>query len=170
MSHMLCCVIIITISTWHISQASIASNSGLFLLHHSNLASLSLVKLDFLLIIASTMNRITRDGLPLGAIMYLIHHIFLPPKLPQEDDFDSEFETILLDTVIDNLLKFKNCVTSNKSIIDSVIALVTTLRNVRDSPSNLGAISEEELRNALRDLCKKGERISYCSCDLVHSH
>jgi hypothetical protein len=116
------------------------------------------------------MNGTWSNRLPVGAIMYLIYHIFLPPKLPHEDDFDSDYETILLDTTIDSLLKFKNCVTHDQSgIIDAVIAMVATLQTVRDSSSTLGAVSEEKLGNALRDLCKKGKHISYNSCDLVHS-
>ena len=113
------------------------------------------------------MNGTSSNRMPFRAIMYLIHHIFLPPKLPHEDDFDSDYETILLDTTIDNLLKFKDCVTyDQRGIIDSVIAVVTTLRNIRDP---FGAVSEGKLGNALRDLCKKGKHISYNSCDLIHS-
>jgi hypothetical protein len=43
--------------------------------------------------------------------MYLIYHIFLPPKLSHKDDFDLEFETILLNTIINILLKFKGYIT-----------------------------------------------------------
>jgi hypothetical protein len=111
------------------------------------------------------MNGTSSNTLPSGAIMYLIHHIFLPPKLPHEDDFDSKYETILLDTTIDVLLKFKHCVTYDQNgIIDSVIAMVTNLRTVRDSDT-VGAVSEGMLRNALRDLCKKGTHMSRNSYD-----
>ena len=113
------------------------------------------------------MNGTSSNRLPFGAIMYLIHHIFLPPKLPHEDDFDSKYETILLDTTVDVLLKFKGCVTYDQhGIIDSVIAMVTNLRAVRDSDT-VGAVSEGKLGNALRDLCKKGKHMSHNSCDFV---
>ncbi|KAN0100010.1 hypothetical protein V8E51_013785 [Hyaloscypha variabilis] len=38
---------------------------------------------------------------------YLINHIFLPPKLPQEDDLSFEYESAMLDIVIDCPSKFK---------------------------------------------------------------
>jgi hypothetical protein len=116
---------------------------------------------------ASAMNGTSSNRLPSGAIMYLIRHIFLPPKLPHEDDFDSEYETILLDTTVDVLSKCKGCVTYGQNgIIDSVIAMITNLRTVRDS---FGAVSEGKLGNALRDLCKEGKHMSHQSCDLFHS-
>lgn len=97
--------------------------------------------------------------LPFEVIMYLIHHIFLPPKLPNEDDFDSDYETALLDTTIEALAKFKDVVTYDQnSIIDSVISMVTNLGTVRDSSSVDGSISKEELRAALRDICNKGKQ------------
>jgi hypothetical protein len=105
--------------------------------------------------------------LPSAAIMHLVRHIFLPPQLPNEDDFESEFETVLLDTTVDALLNFKDCVTCEQNgIIDSVIRMVTNLRTVHDSPGSLGAVSEWKLGNALRDLCKKGKRLSLNYCDL----
>jgi hypothetical protein len=116
---------------------------------------------------ASAMNGTSSNRLPSRAIMYLIRHIFLPPKLPHEDDFDSEYETILLDTTVDALLKFKDCVTYEQNgIIDSVIAMITNLRTVHDSFST---VSEQKLGNALRDLCKKGKHISHNFCDLFRS-
>src|SRR5271163_4884823 len=112
------------------------------------------------------MKGTSSNGVSFGAIMYLIHHIFLPPKLPQEDDFDSEYEMILLDTTIDVLLKFKDCVTYDQNgVIDSVVAMVTNLRAVRDSD----AVGAGNLGNVLRELCKKGNRMSQNPCDLFHS-
>jgi len=108
------------------------------------------------------MDGTSSNRLPFGAIVYLIH----PPKLPHEDDFDPDYETILLDTIINSLLKFKDCVTYDQSgIIDSVIAMVATLR---DSIGTTGTVSEGKLGNALRDLCKKGKHISFNYRDSVH--
>ena len=99
--------------------------------------------------------------------MYLIHHVFLPPKLPQEDDLDLGYETMLLDITFDSLLKFKGYITSDQSaIIDSVISMVTNLRTVRGSD---GAVSEINLGNALRDLWKKGKHMFNDSYDSFYS-
>ena len=111
---------------------------------------------------AFAINGIPSNRLPSGPITYLIRHMFLPPKLPHKDDFNSEYETTMLDTTIDGLLKFKSCATSDQNgIIDSVIAMVTSLRTVCDSFGTEGAVSEERLRNALIDLCKKGKNSSH---------
>ena len=128
------------------------------------------IKLNLLFTITTAMNGTSSNSLPFGAIMYLIYHIFLPPKLPRKDDFDLEYETILLDITIDILLKFKGYITYDQSaIIDSVIAMVANLRTVRDSGGTVGAVNEGKLGNALRDLRKKGKYIFHDSYDLFHS-
>ncbi|KAF8860560.1 hypothetical protein BDZ45DRAFT_800719 [Acephala macrosclerotiorum] len=100
------------------------------------------------------MNRTSNNKLPLGALTYMIHHVFLPPKLPNEDDFNAEYDTILLDTTINSLLRFKGFITQDQAVIvDCVIAMIMNMRAVRDSN---GAVSEEKLADALRDLDKKG--------------
>ncbi len=89
----------------------------------------------------------------------MIHYIFLPPQLPDKDDFSAEYDTILLDTTIRSLLKFKGFLTQDQLIvIDSVIAAITNLRAVRDSNGN---VSEEKLASTLRDLDKKGKSESH---------
>ncbi|EER36939.1 conserved hypothetical protein [Histoplasma capsulatum H143] len=92
-----------------------------------------------------------------GAIMYLIHHIFLPPELPQEDDFNSHYENLLLDTIFQALLDFKHCVTRDQhGIVDLVIVMISNLKTVRECSSSDGSLSEEKLENALKNLCNNG--------------
>jgi hypothetical protein len=76
--------------------------------------------------------------------------IFPPPELSHEDDVDSDYETILLDTIILPLVTY-----DKSGIIDPVI-MIATLRTVRDSFCTVNAVGERELGNALRDLSKKG--------------
>jgi hypothetical protein len=96
--------------------------------------------------------------------MYLIYYIFLPLKLLHKDNFDLEFETILLNTTIDILLKFKGFITYDQSVlINLVIAMIANLRTIRDSFGTAGVISKRKLENALRDLCKKGKHLFYNS-------
>jgi hypothetical protein len=45
-------------------------------------------------------------SLSLEATLYLVHHIVLPPKLPQTDDWKVEFEDALLDTTVEALQTF----------------------------------------------------------------
>jgi hypothetical protein len=72
------------------------------------------------------------------AIIYLIHHIFLPPQLPQKDDYNLKHEKVLLDLTCKALSSFKACMTSDHSavidpvriirLIDSFFELVITLK------------------------------------------
>jgi len=97
--------------------------------------------------------------LPLGAVTYLIHHVFLPPKLPQKDDLDLSHETTLLDVTIASLSAFKDCTTINHSaIIGSAIAMVSSMKTVHLSATySGGAINEEKLKDALANLCNSGK-------------
>ena len=99
--------------------------------------------------------------MPSGAITYLIHHIILPPKLPQGDDFNLEHESVMLETIIYGLSTFKRGIVDDghRAIVDSALAMVTTLRDVRDYRSLTGAVNEMKLRDALTDLCREGENI-----------
>ncbi|OJD22618.1 hypothetical protein ACJ73_06032 [Blastomyces percursus] len=75
-------------------------------------------------------------------IMYLIHHIFLPPKFPpQEGDYNSNHENVLY------------------GIVDSVIAMIANLRTVREGSSSDDSVSEERLENALKNICSNGGMI-----------
>lgn len=101
--------------------------------------------------------------IPVDAILYMFHHIFLPPKLPRKDDSSTANEEILLDTVFDSLEKFKCSFGANASdqsaTVDSAIAMIANLRDVHDWGSILenGAVNENKLATALRSLSKKGE-------------
>ena len=104
------------------------------------------------------MSAVVSNRLPLATIMYLIHHMFLPPKLPDGDDYDSKHEAVLLDTTVDGLKRFKDFLTSDQQqIIDPVIAMVTNMRIMLDSSNPDGGIMESELRNALRSPVQAGE-------------
>jgi hypothetical protein len=110
----------------------------------------------FITTAAATMGGTSSQVPPSGAVTYLINHIFLPPKLPQTDDINLEYEILMLDITIDRLSKFKGHMLEHSAIIDAAIAMITTLRDVRDSLST-GAIDEKKLRGGLADLCKEGE-------------
>ena len=109
------------------------------------------------------MDGTSSPKLSFGAIMYLIRHMFLPPKLPHKDDFNLEYEMVLLDTTIDVLRTFKCYINDIKhdqgAIVDSVIAMVANMRSVHELEGAVGAVSEEKLGNALADLSKKGTHI-----------
>jgi len=95
--------------------------------------------------------------LPLGVVTYLINHIFLPPKLPQEDDLSFEYESAMLDTVIDCLSKFKGHIGGYNIDAAAAAAMMFNLRDVRDNHSISGAVNEKKLRETLGSLYEQGK-------------
>ncbi|CAG8972326.1 hypothetical protein HYALB_00001729 [Hymenoscyphus albidus] len=91
---------------------------------------------------------------PLHAITYMIHHTFLPPNVPQEDDFDPRNEETLLCTLSDALQQFKAAAgSSEQGVLESISTMISNLRSVREDS---GAISEANLERALQKLSEKG--------------
>jgi hypothetical protein len=93
------------------------------------------------------------DGLRItpGAVAYLVHHVVLPPKLPQEDDNDPSNEQCLFDAVVCALQDVRDGVKGAelKAIVTSAI---NTITNLCDSRDNHGNISELQLQEILRKL------------------
>ncbi|KAF2007622.1 hypothetical protein P154DRAFT_593169 [Amniculicola lignicola CBS 123094] len=85
------------------------------------------------------------------AIAYLIHHLVLPPKLPQGEDANPHYELILLRTTIQALQEFQTHFKNPaKSVqIESVIFTVT---NLLDSLGSNGSASELRLGSFLAGL------------------
>ncbi|KAL4804843.1 hypothetical protein BDV18DRAFT_161935 [Aspergillus unguis] len=89
-----------------------------------------------------------------GASSYVFHHVFLPPKLPQEDDYNAGYETSLLDTVICALGEFKAYVpTHHATVFDPVITMLARLRRIR---ALHGDLDEGMLEETLKHLMTKG--------------
>jgi hypothetical protein len=106
------------------------------------------------------MYQASSDANSCGATTYLIHHMFLPPQLPQEDDFDSSHEDFMLETTLSGLSSFKQSLPhAQHQIIDSVIAMITSLKATSDSTDSTGGISEGGLKEVLGHLCAQGEYI-----------
>ncbi|KAI9370544.1 hypothetical protein BJX61DRAFT_544525 [Aspergillus egyptiacus] len=82
-----------------------------------------------------------------GSSSYLFHHIFLPPELPQEDDYKAEYDLKLLDAVIYALHEFKANVPKNQGeILSTVITMVSRLRQ---TCGYQGDVDEAKLRKSL---------------------
>ena len=94
---------------------------------------------------------------------YLIHHVFLPPQLPQEDDYSAEHDTALLRAVIDALEDFRHYVVEEQmKHAESVISMLSITDRVRDKASINGSLDPQFFKNALKNLSKSGEFSSYC--------
>ena len=84
----------------------------------------------------------------------MVHHIFLPPKLPQEDDFDPRHERVLLKTTSNALQMFKGVAEyGQQEIIESVSTMMDNLRIVHDES---GAVDQGKLEISLRKLSQSG--------------
>ena len=93
------------------------------------------------------------------AALYAIHHIVLPSKLPQADDYDPKHDEVLLEVVHRALDAFRALsAATEKGIIDPVIDMVSHLREIR---TERGSISQEGLKGLLSRLFrKKGKCLS----------
>ena len=88
---------------------------------------------------------------------YLVHHIFLPPKLPHEDDTSALREAALLDTTLRCILKFRSHVPeTQRCCVESAIQLIQRLCNVHERNGDFVTISDEGLRSEFSYLCKHG--------------
>lgn len=85
--------------------------------------------------------------------IYLFHHVFLPPNLPQKDDYRPESERVLFDKFIDALHDFSRHVPSqDASIITTATTAVSRLRGIAGLR---GDVNEEELKTPWRSCAAK---------------
>ncbi|KAF4983726.1 hypothetical protein FZEAL_942 [Fusarium zealandicum] len=85
---------------------------------------------------------------------YLFHHLFLPAKLPGEDDSSSTNEAFLVDFVLHCLKRFLVEVESeNERSITTCISMMETLRNSTDT---YGYLREDGVGEVLRQLSPEG--------------
>jgi hypothetical protein len=80
----------------------------------------------------------------------LFHHVFLPPKLPQKDDYDAKHELALLKSVIHALREFRAYAAEQQ---DGILAsAITTISHLRNNHGNQGDVIEEKLEKQLKEL------------------
>jgi hypothetical protein len=85
-------------------------------------------------------------GLPMtaGAAAYLIHHVVLPPRLPQKDDYDATHEHCLIDAVICALQDLQEHVGDQdqdlKCLLTSAVRAITNLADSRDEHGDVSEI------------------------------
>jgi hypothetical protein len=90
------------------------------------------------------------------AVTYLINHVFLPPQVPQSDDFNPILESIIIKVVTASLQKLLHSSNLSQQVaIASAITMITSLSEVHDPATR--SISENKLRDALVNLCRQGE-------------
>lgn len=87
-------------------------------------------------------------------VLSLVHHVILPPQLPQrEDDAAVAHETVLLNCVSDALERFASSDAAAKEAITAAQCAVRRLCSVRDDG---GFINMGKLQDAFRNLVRHG--------------
>jgi hypothetical protein len=106
---------------------------------------------------ASAMRGISHESVPKPSMMYLVHHVFLPPKVPQKDDHSATHEEVLLKTVIRGLKDFKHVANPEQiEVVEHVTNMITRMLTVRGPASFGGSTTKESLEKVFGDLFEKG--------------
>ncbi|CAK7200213.1 hypothetical protein SEUCBS139899_002904 [Sporothrix eucalyptigena] len=95
-------------------------------------------------------------ALPLGRSLSLLHHIFLPPKLPDRLEDDAvDIDTALVASVGQALQELSNSIPDELSVeIKKAHCMITRLPQVRDAST--GFLKEDELCTVLSDIFTNG--------------
>jgi hypothetical protein len=105
--------------------------------------------------------KVSKPSLSVEETVYLIHHLFLPPKLPQQDDNQPELDDALLRVVIDALGEFRQIAADtadDKSVgvdVDSVARVEKAISTLREIRGPGGEVSERKLLAALEQMEKE---------------
>ncbi|MBE3046428.1 hypothetical protein IMZ48_28630 [Candidatus Bathyarchaeota archaeon] len=100
--------------------------------------------------------------------MFLIHHVFLPPKLPQEDNASGQDQEHLAQQALKALRTFKAAyddatLGKQATAIGAAAGAVSNLLRVHNfsSDESDATINSEDLQEALEDLVKTGMNRQY---------
>lgn len=104
--------------------------------------------------------------LSLEGVEYVIHHLFLPAKLPQKDDFLPEHETLLISLTCRALSTFEEKVEDKyRQTVQEVHKSLKELSRVLDNDM---CINEYLLVDSLNDIALKGKsappQINHTKC------
>lgn len=87
-------------------------------------------------------------------VVYLFHHVFLPPKLPNEDDSSPGNDDSLVGVVQGCLASFAETTTGTER--DMILDARNTIANLRQLQDHYGHLREDVLGEALRDIKSPG--------------
>ncbi|KAI1118430.1 hypothetical protein F5Y14DRAFT_264197 [Nemania sp. NC0429] len=63
------------------------------------------------------------------ALVYIFNHLFLPPQLPQQDDYKAQLEKSLISTTIDGLIAWRHCIDPSRH--EQADVAISTIRNMQ---------------------------------------
>lgn len=88
------------------------------------------------------------------ATAYVIHHVVLPPKLPQQDDRSTAHDLVLFEIVVHALKSLKPYV--NNEHVESVMAAIATVENLQICRDHHGNNSQGQLQDLLAKAANGG--------------
>ncbi|KAK1980119.1 hypothetical protein LZ30DRAFT_595422 [Colletotrichum cereale] len=93
------------------------------------------------------------------SLLYVVHHMFLIPHLPQAEDFSCDKETALLQCTLGALLKFGTIDCELSRVTKSATAMMRAMLHVHNALSKTIAVDEDELTKMLGRLQETGYAI-----------
>ncbi|KAI1283285.1 hypothetical protein F5Y07DRAFT_408682 [Xylaria sp. FL0933] len=84
-------------------------------------------------------------------LLYIFRHLFLPPKLPQQSDYDAKWDNTLLSVTVDGLRAWKECITPMRR--EYADLAISTIRNMQRAYSaSDGFLQDSEIITLLTEL------------------
>ncbi|KAJ3495913.1 hypothetical protein NLG97_g3045 [Lecanicillium saksenae] len=90
-------------------------------------------------------------------VLYMAHHVFLPPKLPTKSDAEPTQDGELADAALRSLRLFLS--TTTQSAVQTAITMMENMASVHEAGASY-TVREDSLRNALQQLSKSREGTS----------
>lgn len=96
-------------------------------------------------------------------VLYMAHHVFLPPKLPTKKDEEPTQDGALADAALRSLRLFSS--TTTQSAVQIAITMMENMTSVHEAGASY-AVREDSLRKALQQLSKSREGTLRCESSL----
>lgn len=94
-------------------------------------------------------------------VSYLLHHIFLPPKVPDESDYNPQNEKFLLGTTLESLEAFRSVGShQQRGAIDAAVTMLRRMQDIHVCSADRYAVDELALVRAFRQLDDHGTFLS----------
>jgi hypothetical protein len=88
------------------------------------------------------------------ALNFLYNHVFLPPEVPQQDDYLPELDTVLMQTAQESLATLNSCTPGE---YHSDIAEATDMLSTMQKIHEYGDVASNELLRAFNNVVKHGQ-------------
>lgn len=99
------------------------------------------------------------EELSSDALQYIIHHVFLPPKLPQEDDSDTANDIALTNQVLAALRAFDAIQGHASSKTAPLATSIAMIENMITSRVTDGRLLEEAVQTQMGSMKDNGKQL-----------